>query len=150
MILVNQQERHRFYRFACVGIIGAIVDFGTFNIFVSVLRLPALWSSVISFAAAVMSNFLWNRFWTYPDSRSKSVVHQILQFSLVSVIGLSIRTYLFALEEPIFIGFINNLKLNLPVSSTVIGQNLALGIAVVIVMLWNFLVNRYWTYSDIK
>jgi putative flippase GtrA len=29
------------------------------------------------------------------------------------------------------------------------GKNLALALAVGIVMFWNFFVNRYWTYSDV-
>ena len=31
----------------------------------------------------------------------------------------------------------------------IISDNLVLAITVVIVMFWNFFVNRYWTYSDI-
>ena len=68
-------------RFAVVGIIGAVVDFGTFNLLVNLLHVA--WqsvASVISFTAAVVSNFLWNRFWTYPDSRSKSIPKQVVQF----------------------------------------------------------------------
>jgi len=31
-----------------------------------------------------------------------------------------------------------------------IGDNLALMLAVVVVMFWNFFVNRYWTYNDVN
>ena len=73
MIITNQQERTRFFRFLVVGGIGFIVDFGTFNLLVAVFDVPAVLASVLSFAAAIVSNFIWNRYWTYPDSRSKRI-----------------------------------------------------------------------------
>ena len=92
MIFTDHQERKRFLRFAVVGTIGAVVDFATMNILTVFFHITFIIASIISFAAAVLSNFLWNRFWTYPDSRSKKVHRQVIQFLLVSVIGLPIRT----------------------------------------------------------
>lgn len=149
MILTNRHERERFLRFALVGIIGAVVDFGTFNLLTSFTAVPPVWASVISFAAAVVSNFLWNRFWTYPDSRSKPVTQQVTQFGLVSVIGLGIRTPLFAwLERVLIRGLGGMLPKNFIFSSTFLGHNLALASAVLVVMMWNFFANRFWTYND--
>ena len=31
-----------------------------------------------------------------------------------------------------------------------LGDNLALVLAVIVVMFWNFFVNRYWTYNDVQ
>ena len=36
------------------------------------------------------------------------------------------------------------------VSADFLGKNLTLAVAVGVVMLWNFFVNRYWTYNDIN
>ena len=101
---MNSKERSRFLRFAVVGAIGAVVDFGIFNLLSSTKILPAIWASVVSFICAVVSNFLWNRFWTYPDSRGKKIGHQVFQFTLVSLIGLGIRTPLFAWLEKVLVG----------------------------------------------
>lgn len=151
MIITDPQERSRFLRFAVVGVIGAVVDFGTFNIFVNLLHITAVWASVCSFAAAVVSNFLWNRFWTYPDSRSKKVSKQVVQFIVVSLVGLGIRTPLFAwLERVLTQTCANMLPKNFFLSSTFVGHNLALAVAVVVVMMWNFYANRLWTYNDIQ
>ncbi|NJN55660.1 MAG: hypothetical protein HC804_13460 [Anaerolineae bacterium] len=30
-----------------------------------------------------------------------------------------------------------------------IGDNMALALSVLIILFWNFLINRYWTYSDV-
>ena len=81
-IVTNPQERTRFFRFAVVGIIGAVVDFGTFNLLTNIAGLTVVWASVFSFLAAIISNFTWNRYWTYPDSRSKPLWRQLFQFSL--------------------------------------------------------------------
>lgn len=149
-MLTDPQERARFLRFTLVGTIGAVVDFGVFNLLTQLTQLPAVWASIISFTAAIVSNFLWNRFWTYPDSRTKNVSQQVGQFVLVSVIGLGIRTPLFAWLERFLVRFIAAL---LPkgflFSNTFMGHNLALAAAVLVVMTWNFFANRFWTYNDI-
>ncbi|HOU44347.1 MAG TPA: GtrA family protein, partial [Anaerolineaceae bacterium] len=90
MILNNARERVRFFRFAAVGALGSVVDFGVFNLLVY-FGIPSILSSAISFILAVINNFLWNRYWTYPDSRSKSLGNQLIQFSLVSLVGMGIR-----------------------------------------------------------
>ena len=150
-ILTNPQERTRFLRFAFVGVVGAVVDFGTFNLLSSALGISAVLASVISFMAAILSNFTWNRYWTYPDSRTKPVTKQLIQFSVVSVVGLFIRTPIIALLETPLERLFESASL-LPVgfvTPKLLGENLALAVAVIIVMFWNFFINRYWTYSDV-
>jgi len=149
MILTKAQERSRFIRFAIVGFVGAVIDFGLFNLLIRLTGTPAIVASGISFIAAVLSNFLWNRFWTYPDSRSKHILHQLTQFGLVSLVGLGIRIGLFAFLENTLISMATRFFPNL-LDPTFIGHNTTLAIAILIVMLWNFFANRYWTYSDIE
>ncbi len=156
----TRREINRFYKFSVVGIIGAVVDFGSFNLLANVLGVASIVASVISFSAAVTSNFLWNRYWTYPDSRSKPVSQQVIQFTLVNIVGLIIRTPIFAFSEAPLIQYSENLlplaQSILPESiaslgflnATVIGRNLALALAVIVVLFWNFFINRIWTYSD--
>ncbi len=134
MILSNHKERTRFLKFAVVGAVGAVFDFGIFNLL-----------------SAVISNFLWNRYWTYPDSRSKPISHQLTQFVLVSLIGLAIRTILFSLLETSFIRIAEKiLPATFPLTAVTVGHNAMLAFAILIVMLWNFIANRYWTYSDVE
>ena len=156
----GRRELTRFMKFSVVGVIGAIVDFGTFNLLNSILGLRSLIASVLSFIAAVTSNFIWNRFWTYPDSRSKPVRQQALQFAVVNTIGLFIRTPVFALAETPMIRVTERLlhflspsiyaqnTSQIQLDHVIIGRNLALAVAVIVVLFWNFGVNRIWTYSD--
>jgi putative flippase GtrA len=151
MIITNKKERERFLKFAVVGVIGAVLDFGIFNLLNEIVGFPALYASMVSFVAAIISNFLWNRFWTYPDSRHKTVTAQVIQFLIVSLIGLSIRALLFTPFE----SFILNLSYQIILSSfflepSFIGHNFTLAILILIVMFWNFFANRFWTYNDVK
>jgi len=151
-IVTNPRERTRFFRFAVVGIIGAVVDFGIFNLLTNFAGLTAVWASVISFIAAIISNFTWNRYWTYPDSRSKPLGEQLFQFSTVSLLGLLIRTPIIYLLEPLFNNIFSEFAF-LPIgfiTAEFLANNLALAIAVIVVMFWNFFINRYWTYSDVE
>lgn len=152
VIIHSQKERERFLKFAVVGVIGAVVDFGIFNILTSLTSISAVVASMISFIAAVVSNFTWNRYWTYPDSRSRHVSVQLVEFAVISLIGLAVRTPIFALLEVPLSRLFS--VVHLPLVSTLnpnfLGHNIALAIAVIVVMFWNFFVNRYWTYRDVK
>lgn len=153
-ILTNQQERRRFIRFAVVGVIGAVVDFGVFNLLTEIFYVEGLYAQGVSFSVAVASNFTWNRFWTYPDSRSKRIRRQLPEFFIVSLIGLVIRTPIFAFLDSslslLSTDFLKGIELGRDfLSSDFFVHNLALAGAVGIVMFWNFFVNRYWTYADV-
>jgi putative flippase GtrA len=156
----TRREINRFFKFSVVGAIGAVVDFGTFNLLANVLGVASIAASVLSFSAAVSSNFVWNRYWTYPDSRSKPVGQQVIQFTIVNLVGLFIRTPIFALAEAPLIRlsekYLGQVQTMLPesiaslgiVDPVVLGRNLALALAVIVVLFWNFFINRIWTYSD--
>lgn len=151
VLITKPQERSRFMRFAVVGVIGAVVDFGISNLLIQFFHTPLVLAGTISFIAAILSNFTWNRFWTYPDSRSKRISSQLVQFGLVSVMGLVIRIPILALVEPVVENLFIRLNLGIPGIFTParLADNVTLAIAVVIVMFWNFFANRYWTYSDV-
>jgi putative flippase GtrA len=144
-----QRERTRFVRFAIVGAIGFVVDFSAFNLFRSGFGISPEFSSMLSFAVAVTSNFIWNRYWTYPDSRSKPVIGQLVQFFIVNTIGLGIRTGVFILITQPLVRLFADMSVSLPFKAYVLGENLALAIVVIIVMFWNFFINRFWTYNDV-
>jgi putative flippase GtrA len=146
----NHKEWTRFFRFAIVGASGAVVDFGILNLFTLVFKVAYVPSSVVSFIMAVLNNFLWNRYWTYPDSRSKHVAKQLTQFAIINIIGLAIRTPLLAFLEGVLIRWFTTILPKDFLSPTFVGHNIGLAIAILVVMLWNYIANRYWTYNDVK
>jgi putative flippase GtrA len=158
----NRKEFKRFAKFLVVGTTGFIVDFGVFNLLLRALNFPPVLAQAISFTLAAINNFLWNRYWTYPDSRSKPILRQFGMFFALSVIGLLIRTPIFALfsgpmvalvesmQYGVFAGLIDFVTNTLHISIEQLGLNLALAIAVLVVLFWNFFSNRFITYSDVK
>jgi putative flippase GtrA len=150
MIIANQKERTRFLRFAIVGSIGAIIDIGVFNLLTGPFHLPALTAQAFSFSIAVLNNFTWNRVWTYPDARSKPFTRQFIQFIIVSVLGLGIRTLIFDRLEELAIGLARQVFPANFLSPEFIGHNFTLASVIVIILFWNFIVNRYWTYNDVR
>lgn len=142
---VNEKEAERFFKFLVVGTIGFIVDFGILTFLVEVIGLVPVVANTFSFSAAVVSNFTLNRYWTYPDSRSKRRRVQIIQFALVSIIGLTINNLILVLLQ----GPFSTLLAVVNAPEAIDGYIPAKMVATVVVLFWNFFVNRYWTYNDI-
>jgi putative flippase GtrA len=159
----KSKEVERFIKFLIVGTIGALIDLGLTNFLMKFVFhveadnvWPVLASGAVGFAAAVTSNFLWNRYWTYPDSRSRSLRRQLAQFFAVNAVGLGIRLLVLRLLYVPAVWLVENVsrdvvhfELNASQQAR-IGANLVIMVALVIVLFWNFFVNRYWTYSDVK
>ncbi len=70
-------------------------------------------------------------------------------FFIVNIAGLAIRLpILHFLEHPMQ-RLVEQLTWNITLTPEFLGKNLTLAVAVSVVMLWNFFVNRYWTYNDV-
>lgn len=153
------KEVERFLKFACVGTLGAFLDLGiSFLLLRAIFDPRVTWeymtAATISFIAAVMSNFTWNRYWTYPDSRSNPIQQQLVQFTIVSVIGWTGRVIWLSFAKPLFEKLASNMatQLSIPiddVTAALVGGMVAIFFGIFVVMIWNFFVNRYWTYNDV-
>ncbi|GAB4568965.1 MAG: hypothetical protein Kow0077_00720 [Anaerolineae bacterium] len=154
------REVDRFIKFAIVGAIGAVVDFTMLNVLQHTLLVPqppgeefkVALATGVAFTTAVLSNYFWNRHWTFPDSRSRSAGQQLIQFFIVSIVGLVFRLFFVGATY----GFFGNLGASFVgggLDATAInqlGSNIAQAISIGIVMFWNFFANRYWTYNDVQ
>jgi putative flippase GtrA len=155
-LVKSPKELERFIKFAIVGAIGAVVDFIVLNIMKVLferLGLGVGWdvplepheiqlvaANTISFSVAVLSNFTWNRLWTFPESRERPLRSQLVQFALVNVLGWGINTLLLVtMDQYVFQHFV----------SERLSYNLAKAFAIGVVLFWNFGVNRLWTYRGI-
>lgn len=145
----NKKERIRFIKFSFVGFTGSIVDFGMMNLLRLIFNVPLVWAQAISFVCAVLNNFLWNRYWTYPEYREEFVGRQLFQFSIVSTIGIILRTPLVPWFDRQILSLLNDLSLDLPLNNTVISENIALAISITLVTFWNFFANRFWTFGSL-
>lgn len=140
----HRKEAKRFVKFAIVGSIGFVIDTGVLSLLVFAVHMDTdnrrLAAKAVSFTLAVISNFIWNRLWTYPESRSKPLHKQLTQFFVLNVIGLFINLLVF--------GFVDNLLITPfgPVLALYGAQICAVGVA----MVWNFISNRLITFNDVK
>jgi putative flippase GtrA len=158
---IRPKEAERFVKFLLVGGLGFIIDFGLLTLLVELVGLPdwivsvtslsptigLIAANTISFTAAVVSNFSLNRYWTYPESRSKRKRVQLPQFTLVSIIGLLLNNAILALLHTPFDRLLATFK---TMPFTVNGYIPAKIVATIVVLFWNFFINRYWTYSNVE
>ncbi len=135
----NPKEFHRFVKFSMVGALGAVIDFGLLNLMKGVFDWPLLWANTFSVSVAIMSNFTWNRLWTYPESRARKKRVQLVQFTVVNLIGLLINNLIVVGVDAILVPHIGE-----PWS-----YNVAKALAIGVVLFWNFGINRLWTYRGL-
>jgi putative flippase GtrA len=135
-----RRESTRFVKFLAVGGMSFVVDTGSLSLLALGLNVNRVVAKGVGFVLAVLFNFVLNRFWIYPDSRSKPVLAQMAQFATVSIVGLLINLGIFVLVDPIVSGIVGK------VYGLYVTQAVAVGTA----LMWNFVANRFITYSDVK
>src|SRR5260370_8094253 len=88
------RELERFIKFFVVGMIGLTIDLTMTNLMLQFVfkpqpnnELPAQIANGIGFTLAVISNFILNRYWTYPDSQSRRIILQLGQFFILNILG---------------------------------------------------------------
>jgi putative flippase GtrA len=136
----NHDEFTRFLKFGLVGTLGAAVDFGVLNLLVLVFGVPKEYANLVSVSCAIFSNFIWNRLWTFPESRDHPLHISFGKFALVNLFGLAINQFVFVTADAIFFA---------PTFPHPLDYNLAKGCAILVVLFWNFFANRRWTYREI-
>jgi putative flippase GtrA len=150
ILAANNKERVRFLKFATVGAIGSVIDILIMNLLTHLLNMRLVYAGTISLICAIISNFMLNRYWTYPDSRSRHFLHQLSMFFLVNLIGIVFRIPILHYVEPVMAdAFESMVHLSLA-SAQIVAKNATLAFAIAVVMIWNFFINRYWTYNDIE
>ncbi len=144
----HRREAKRFAKFATVGALGAVTDFTVLNTLVQVFGLLPIVANAFSFTAAVLQNFVLNRRWTFPESRSRDPRRQLAQFATVSVIGLGINTLVFGFVDHLLLPFWTELVHSADVGF-ILSYNFAKLFAIGVVLFWNFTANRLWTYRGL-
>jgi putative flippase GtrA len=137
---LRPKEITRFLKFATVGAIGMVVDLTLLNVLHKALGLDLLVANAISFTAAVISNFTWNRLWTFPESRERPLHTQLGKFAIVNMIGLAINEVVLWLAHQATQTFLPD----------PFDYNVAKILAIGVVLFWNYGINRLWTYKGIE
>lgn len=135
--VLRHKETRRFLRFLAVGLSGTILDFAILTALITFFGLPTLVANTISYSAGVINNFTLNRLWTFSDSRDKHWTLQFVQFVVINVIGLLLNNLIVSgLDRPLGLLFHNPAHGYLPAKVVATG----------VVVIYNFIANRLWTF----
>lgn len=134
----------QFAKFISVGLANTAVDFGVLNIliFLSGIAGGLVYSVFkgISFIAATIHSYFWNKFWTF---RAKNVVEknkEFLQFFLVSLVGFAINVGIASIV-------VNVVGVRFGISSKV-WANIGAACGSIVGLAWNFLGYKFIVFKQ--
>jgi len=119
----------KFIKFCMVGFSGVFVDFGTTFVCKEYLKIQKYVANTMGFTLAATSNFFLNRIWTF-HSVNPNIMLEFTRFFIIALIGLIINLLIIWAMSGKF-------RINFYVSKLV---------ATLLVTLWNFLINAYYTF----
>ncbi|MEY3243498.1 MAG: hypothetical protein RIR11_4937 [Bacteroidota bacterium] len=120
----------KFLKFGVVGFSGVFVDFGITWLLKEKLRINPYAANSTGFIAAVFSNFILNRIWTF-QNHDPHVALQFGKFAVIATVGLAMNNGIIYLLTERF-------KTNFYVAKL---------IATGVVMIWNFWANITFTFK---
>ncbi len=127
-------EMARFIKFCVVGLSGVGVNSGLLWLLTEKAGFFYVLSAAISIEASIISNFMFNNFFTFSDRRPRDVsalLRHLARFNVVSLVGVCINLgVLWLLTSGVGIYYL---------ASNCVGIALA--------TLWNYLENNWWTWK---
>ena len=120
---------HNWIQLAKFGIVGASGYVINLAVFAALLSWGAHTAAAISFVVAALSNYWWNRHWTFVHQRSHVGI-QGLRFFIVSLLAFAVNQ----LWLVVFIDWLDWRKI------------LSQAIAIVLVTPLNFIGNKLWSF----
>jgi len=124
-----------FVKFCIVGASGVVVNLGTMTLLL-VIGINKFIASPIAIETSIITNFLFNNYWTFRDRNHRSRVRiRGLKFNVVSFVSLLVSYMTFVL-----------LSLRFPDVAPQVHQF----IGIIPATLINYFLNSYWTFSEDK
>jgi len=153
--LVSKKTGIQFVKFAIIGILNTGIDWIVFYLLNMLVffDIHEWFAKSISFVIAAINSFIWNSLWTFKEefqtgmSHAKSTEEKTAKGSenyskllLVSLIGWGLNTLVF---------YVFRYQILVSVDDKY-GKLLSLVFASGLVIIWNFLANKFWTYKAEK
>lgn len=130
LIFINERKGlKQFIKFAFVGVFNTIVDFTAYIFCTRVLAFDYLIAATLAFILAVSTSFLLNKYWTF--RANSNFLKAYLKFIIVAAGGLLWTIFLLFILVDKFAWY----------------DLLAKLFVVVVVMNWNFFLQKYWTFK---
>ncbi|MFT4737093.1 MAG: putative flippase GtrA [Cyclobacteriaceae bacterium] len=126
---MNQELILKFLKFGVVGFSGLAIDFGVTYLCKEKLKLNQYLSNSAGFVLAVISNYYFNRTWTF-ENTDPSIAEQFTLFLFISLVGLGLSNLIIFILIRYKVRFYP-----------------AKLIAIVLVVIWNFTMNYYYAFA---
>ncbi len=93
--LIYVFTKSSFIRYVIVGLVGAVLDFGISYVLIEKVNLYLWLATLISAETAIISNFLFNNFWSFSHKKLETkfslYVSKFAKFNIISVGSLAIQ-----------------------------------------------------------
>lgn len=129
--LIRRVFQFKFVKFGFVGAMGFVIDMAITWTLKEKVGIDLYVANGIGFVVAVTNNFYINKYWTFQDRDTRSG-YQLGVFFAVALLGLVWNTLLLKF-------FFNSVGLSFYTSKI---------IAILIVSIWNFMVNKWITFRS--
>lgn len=134
-----RNELTGFFRFGIVGLSSTFLDLAILSALKYFFGWPTVLANFISYSCGTINSYNLSRHWVYSDSKGNRSFRQLFRFISINVVGLILNMVLLLLLEIPFGMLLSNAAYSyIPAK---IG-------ATIIVFLWNFFANRFWTFSQ--
>lgn len=133
-LMRSQREAERFGKFCIVGASGVIVNESIYWLLTRPGGLRDIYAVAVSIEMSIISNFVLNDLWSFKDRRSGgagSMALRAFRFNLICGVGAALNYGFFYLFTRTFDLF----------------DMLALLMAIIIAMTFNFVFNKWWTWQ---
>lgn len=138
-----QNTARQFIKFGVVGVMGAIVDFGSYNILTRVIGWNDIYylagyeiiaANLVSVFLAIINNFIFNKYWTFRDTNEKVVQQWSQYFALnfTTFVLNQILTSFFTFRVPIIAAVFGPQK-----------DNIAKALAIGLILFLNFAGSKF-------
>ena len=119
-------------KFGAVGVLNTAIDLGLYFVLTRWLGLGALPIAAkgLSYSAGILNSFLWNKYWTFQSKAG--TWSTLIPFILTNLVGLAINTGMLQLCLK---------TLHLP-------ELMALGLATLTTLVWNFVISKFVVFKE--
>ena len=131
----------QFIKFIIIGFSSAIIDVAVAKFLMKKFDMHWIPAGTLSFVLAVTNGFYWNSKWTFRGMGAGRKHELYVKFVAVNIVGLllniGIMKAVFILETGQLIQHVNPSPMQ---------WNIAKALAIVLVAMWNFTANKFWTF----
>ncbi len=153
--ILQRRGLRQFVKFCLVGALSTLVNLGVLYVLVEIAHIRQFFPSEnigravavsIAFLVSVANGYYWNSRWTFRQTDSNGQHRRMVQFLVTNVVGLLLNVVIattVASRTPAFV--LQALSPYLKRDPAVFVGTAA---ATMIVVFWNFTVNKYWTFRS--